>query len=124
MEQPKPAHDEMFCTTCGKIIKNQAEICIHCGVRVKAKSVAVSDPNVQYSEKSRIAAGVFGILLGGIGVHSFYLGKSGKGILQIVVTLITLGIGGLWGFIEGIIIIAGGKTVDGQGKPLKPNGAS
>ncbi|MSQ09369.1 MAG: TM2 domain-containing protein [Dehalococcoidia bacterium] len=79
--------------------------------------------NVQYSEKSRITAGILGILLGGIGVHSFYLGKTGKGILQIVVSVITLGIGGLWGFIEGIIIITGGKAVDGQGKPLKPNGA-
>ena len=120
MEQPKPAHDEAFCATCGKIIKKQAEICVHCGVRVKSVPVGGSDPNVQYSEKSRIAAGLLGIFLGSIGVHSFYLGKTGKGIVQIIVTVITLSIGGFWGFIEGIIIIAGGKTRDGQGKLLKP----
>ena len=28
--------DEMFCTSCGKIIRREAEICVHCGVRVQA----------------------------------------------------------------------------------------
>ena len=30
-EQPKS--DEMFCTSCGEVIKRAAEICPHCGVR-------------------------------------------------------------------------------------------
>ncbi len=29
--------DEMFCTSCGALIKREAEICVHCGVRVQAR---------------------------------------------------------------------------------------
>lgn len=64
--------------------------------------------------KSKLVAGLLGILLGPWGVHRFYLGYVGTGILQIVVTICTLGIGGLWGFIEGIICLCGGmRDADG-----------
>jgi TM2 domain-containing membrane protein YozV len=69
--------------------------------------------------KSRLAAGLLGILLGGWGIHRFYLGYVGIGILQIVVTLVTCGIGSLWGFIEGILILTGWMETDAQGRPLK-----
>jgi len=120
MQSPtvKPGLDEMYCWSCGVVIKRAAEICVHCGVRVDRSSSQA--PQVAYSEKSRVAAGVLGIILGGIGVHRFYLGFIGIGILQIVVTVFTLGFGSLWGFIEGIIIIAGAGFRDSSGKPLKP----
>jgi TM2 domain-containing membrane protein YozV len=70
------------------------------------------------SDKSKIAAGLLGIFLGGFGVGRFYLGYTTIGILQIVVTFITLGIGSLWGFIDGIIIITGGVP-DAQGRRLR-----
>jgi len=69
--------------------------------------------------KSRVAAGILGIVLGHIGVHRFYLGFTGIGIVQILVTLGTFGIGGLWGFIEGIIILTGGFATDARGVPLR-----
>jgi TM2 domain-containing membrane protein YozV len=69
--------------------------------------------------KSKVAAGVLGILLGGFGVHRFYLGFVGIGILQIVVTILTLGIGALWGFIEGILILTGSMNRDAKGRPLR-----
>jgi TM2 domain-containing membrane protein YozV len=116
MENPKPKTDEMYCSCCGSIIKRQAEICVNCGVRVSTQPLAVG---VVTSDKSRLAAGLLGILLGGIGVHRFYLGNIGIGIIQIIVTIITLGIGSLWGFIEGIIIIAGANWKDAEGMPLK-----
>ena len=121
-ETARPGVDEMFCTTCGKIINKQAEICPHCGVRVRPAPVTGSqfDPNVRYSEKSRIVAGVLGIVLGGLGIHRFYLGNIGLGIVQIIVSIITLGIGSIWGFIEGIIIIAGANWKDSEGLPLRP----
>ena len=119
--QEKLGSDEMFCSSCGSVIKKRAEICVHCGVKV-GDGLAESGQSVEYSEKSRTVAGILGIVLGGIGVHRFYLGNVGLGILQIVVTVFTLGIGGLWGFIEGVIIIAGGKWKDGDGKPLRPHG--
>ena len=55
--------------------------------------------------KSKLAAGLLGIFLGSIGVGQFYRGNIGLGILQIVVTLVTCGVGALWGFIEGIVVL-------------------
>lgn len=70
--------------------------------------------------KSKLVAGLLGILLGGLGVHRFYLGYTGIGILQIVVTIVTCCYGWVWGFIEGILIIAGSTiTTDAEGRPLK-----
>jgi TM2 domain-containing membrane protein YozV len=54
-----------------------------------------------------------------LGIHRFYLGYIGIGIAQIVVTLLTFGLGAVWGFIEGILILVGsGITTDAQGRPL------
>lgn len=68
--------------------------------------------------KSKLVAGLLGVLLGGWGIHNFYLGNTQKGIIQIVVSLVTCGIGGLWGFIEGIMILAGNINTDSDGNPL------
>ena len=70
--------------------------------------------------KSKLAAGLLGIFLGGFGVHRFYLGYTTIGVVQILVTVLTCGAGHIWGFIEGILIIAGTTiTTDAQGRPLK-----
>ncbi|WP_419882680.1 TM2 domain-containing protein [Peribacillus sp. B-H-3] len=53
--------------------------------------------------KSKVAAGVLGILLGNFGVHKFYLGKIGMGILYLV--FCWTGIPGIIGLIEGIIYL-------------------
>ncbi|MBB6335684.1 TM2 domain-containing protein [Schaalia hyovaginalis] len=58
-----------------------------------------------YAPKSKIVAGLLGILLGSIGIHNFYLGKTTRAVVQIIVTIVTFGLGGLWGFIEGILIL-------------------
>ena len=34
--------------------------------------------------KNKIAAGLFGILLGGLGIHKFYLGQIGWGIVYLL----------------------------------------
>lgn len=70
--------------------------------------------------KSKLAAGLLGIFLGGLGVHRFYLGYTGLGIAQIAVTLVTCGLGCIWGLIEGILILCGSSiTTDADGRPLK-----
>jgi len=122
LEQTKwPQPDEMYCPSCGKVIKKLAELCVHCGVRpaIFATSGEETLDTTEYSPKSRIAAGILGILLGAFGVHRFYLGYVGIGIIQIIATLLTAFIGGIWGIIEGIIIVAGGDWNDSDGKPLK-----
>ncbi|MCB9372814.1 MAG: NINE protein [Microthrixaceae bacterium] len=70
--------------------------------------------------KSKMAAGLLGIFLGSFGVHRFYLGYPGIGIAQIVVTFVTCGIGGIWGLIEGIMILTGSASfaTDAEGRPL------
>jgi TM2 domain-containing membrane protein YozV len=71
--------------------------------------------------KSRLTAGLLGIFLGALGVHRFYLGYLSIGVLQILVTLATCGIGGLWGLIEGVLILRGKAiTTDAEGRPLQP----
>lgn len=41
------------------------------------------DPPAGYPQKSRIAAGLFGMLMGTFGVHNFYLGNTQRGLIQI-----------------------------------------
>jgi len=55
--------------------------------------------------EKKVAAGILGILLGGLGVHKFYLGYTKEGIIQIIITIVTCGIGSVIGFIEGIIYL-------------------
>ena len=66
------------------------------------------------SARSKVVAGVLGILLGWLGVHRFYLGYVGIGVLQIILFFVTAGIAGVWGFIEGILCLTGHmRDVDG-----------
>ncbi|MEV1171656.1 TM2 domain-containing protein [Nonomuraea sp. NPDC049784] len=63
--------------------------------------------------KSWIVAVLLCFFLGVLGVHRFYVGKIGTGILQ----LITLGGFGIWVLIDFIVILVG-KFTDKQGQPL------
>ncbi len=65
------------------------------------------------SPKSRLVALLFCLFLGALGVHRFYVGKVGTGILQ----LITLGGVGLWVLID-LIMIAAGSFRDKEGLRL------
>lgn len=71
-----------------------------------------------YAPKSKIAAGLLGIFLGGFGIHNFYLGYTGKAVAQIVVTFLTCGLGSIWGLVEGILILTGSINTDANGVPL------
>jgi TM2 domain-containing membrane protein YozV len=67
-----------------------------------------------------MVAGLLGIFLGGFGVHRFYLGYSGIGVAQIIVTIVTCGLGAFWGVIEGVLILVGHESfrTDANGVPL------
>ena len=62
------------------------------------------------SDKNFVATLLLCVLLGGLGVHRFYVGKIGTGILQ----LITMGGLGIWALID-LIMIAVGKFTDKDG---------
>ena len=55
--------------------------------------------------KDKTTAGILGILLGSLGIHHFYLGSTTTGIIEIVLTFVTCGIGGLLGLVEGILLL-------------------
>ena len=59
--------------------------------------------------EKKIVAGILAILVGPLGIHKFYLGYTTAGLIMILVTVLTCGIGGsiMWviGLIEGIIYL-------------------
>ncbi|MDP2923364.1 MAG: TM2 domain-containing protein [Candidatus Omnitrophota bacterium] len=97
---------KMFCKSCGKELKDEAAICVSCGVKVEK-------PKSQ-DEREWVVALLLSIFLGQLGIDRFYLGHIGLGILK----LVTLGGCGLWWLID-LILIAADKVTDANGKPLK-----
>ena len=98
-----------YCHNCGNPTVPGAAVCTACGV---ALNVVTAD------SKSKMTAGLLGIFLGGLGIHNFYLGYTGKAIAQIVLSL-CFGAGAIWGLIEGILILCGKINKDAKGNPLK-----
>jgi len=107
-----------FCKNCGNEINENAYVCVKCGVKV-AEDVKVNNVS---NPKSKIAAGLMGIFLGYFGVHNFYLGYTGKAVAQLLITILSCGIlsvaSGIWGLIEGILILAGNIDRDAKGNML------
>ena len=54
--------------------------------------------------KSKVVAGVLGILLGGLGVHHFYLGSINSGLI-LLVSSCCFGLGSVLGLVEGIMLL-------------------
>ena len=79
------------------------------------------DGEMIISKKDKTTAGILGILLGGFGVHRMYMGFIGIGLLQLILTILTLGIAAVWGFIEGILILVQDDWTDSEGQLLKGN---
>lgn len=107
-----------FCSNCGKELQENQDVCLNCGVTTKKSNNANNNSN----DKSKIAAGILGILLGSLGIHNFYLGYTGKAIAQLLITILSCGtlsvVSGIWGLIEGIMILTGSITTDAQGNTL------
>ena len=64
--------------------------------------------------KSKLVTFLLCFFFGGLGVHRFYLGKIGTGIVQ----LLTCGGCGIWALIDFIMILVGSFT-DAEGNPIK-----
>lgn len=67
------------------------------------------EPNPRDFAGKKVAAGVCGILLGSLGIHKFILGLTTPGLIMLLVTLLSCGLGGIVmgpiGLIEGIIYL-------------------
>lgn len=76
-------------------------------------------PQSGVSPRSKIAAGLLALFLGGIGIHQFYLGKTGLGLAMLLLCVLTCGWGGIitgiWALVDAIILLTGsGKDVEGR----------
>ena len=149
----------MFCTNCGAQNEPGTIFCTKCGARLGGEAVAppsegappidaVQTPPAAYvpppggyatppyqdpTAKSKLAAGLLGIFLGGLGIHRFYLGYTNIGIAQLATDVIgwillpfTCGISlifilaaHVWGLVDGVMILTGSINTDAQGKPLR-----
>ena len=74
----------------------------------------MNETAVEKSEKGFVATLLLALFLGGLGVHRFFVGKIGTGVLQ----LITLGGLGIWALIDVIMIVVG-SFKDKDGLPIK-----
>ena len=74
---------------------------------------AIDESGAPVSPKSRLAAAILAWFLGFLGVHRFYVGKIGTGILMIL----TLGGLGVWVLIDFIMILVGSFS-DKEGRRL------
>ncbi len=66
---------------------------------------------MEQSEKSWLTTVLLCFFLGGLGIHSFYAGKTVNGIIQ----LLTCGGCGVWTLIDFIMLLTK-KYTDGEGK--------
>ena len=85
-----------FCRSCDRAIHQFAATCTHCGA-TQITTPTWTPP--QEPAKSKVTAGVLALLLGGIGIHKFYLGSWGWGIVYIVFC---------WTYIPALVALAEG----------------
>ncbi|MBN2380437.1 TM2 domain-containing protein [candidate division WOR-3 bacterium] len=99
-----------YCYNCGAQTKPEQDVCLKCGVSLTGKTT----PTPYSSNKEWLTTLLLCIFVGGLGVHRFYTGKVGTGILM----LFTAGGCGIWWLID-LIMIATGEFKDDQGRPLR-----
>lgn len=96
-----------FCFSCGDVIESAAVVCPRCGVAQPAVTSGAE------SEKRILPAFLLCFFLGVFGVHRFYAGKIGTGILE----LLTAGGLGIWWLVDMILILTG-SFKDGEGRKI------
>jgi len=102
----------MYCVNCGKELSVQAASCPSCGQPVRYPGMGPGySRDKTVSPKSRLAALLLCIFTGFLGVHRFYVGKVGTGVLMIF----TGGVFGILVLVDFIMIVTGGFT-DAEGR--------
>ncbi len=112
---------DSICPKCGAPIAAGATKCEYCGAVIatsapnnfNTNTTTNQQPNVivvnngintsAWPIKNKIVAAILAILLGGFGIHEFYLGRSGKGIFMLL--FCWTGIPAIVGFIQGILML-------------------
>ena len=90
------------CRYCGELIdptlrmmtemKNESKTAVNIvsgpAVKIVPLGNNVSSTAVEVSPKQRITYILLGIFLGGLGIHNFYAGYSGRGVAQLLISLL------------------------------------
>lgn len=80
------------------------------------------DPRIP-RRRSRVVAGLLGVVLGGFGAHRFYLGHRKIGWAMVALSVLSLGFllpfVMLWGIVEGVCILIGAMNCDAEGRALR-----
>lgn len=97
-----------YCSHCGSQAVDDAVVCVSCGCAFAAQT---KPPAANCSPKSRLVTILLCAFLGGLGIHRFYVGKTGTGILW----LFTAGVFGIGALVD-LIMIACGSFTDKEGK--------
>ncbi len=84
---------------------------------VSERPMGTMNQQSQISDKGYVPAILICLFLGGLGVHRFWVGKIGTGILM----LLTFGGLGIWALVDLIMIICG-KFTDKEGRLIKSEG--
>jgi len=71
-----PFKQRKFCRRCGIALNPDQGMCIKCGAAISSMTKG--------NQKSRIAAALLALFLGGIGIHKFYLGSWGWGLIYLI----------------------------------------
>jgi TM2 domain-containing membrane protein YozV len=66
--------------------------------------------------KDRVAYILLAVFIGHLGIHNFFAGYTSRGVIQLVITIVTCGIGGIatwiWAIIEAITVTKDANGVD------------
>lgn len=102
----------MYCWNCGAEVSDNAVVCVNCGCAVgqPRKKVMTNDGSC----KDWLVTLLLCFFAGCFGIHRFYVGKTGTGIIM----LLTAGGCGIWTLIDFIVICMGNFT-DGEGKFIR-----
>ena len=111
-----------FCKFCGKRIPMDAVICTYCGRQVEMLKTEPAQPTIinttttLYIRKlNRILSLILCIILGTFGIHRFYEGKTGTGVLWLF-TFGLFGIGWLVDIISLVCLKTNDYYIDNKGK--------
>ena len=142
----------MYCRNCGTLMDKQdkncvkcnyvrgfgASYCPDCGAATTARARKCPDCGATLfvlrntKARRRTTAALLAFFLGMFGIHNFYLGYMRRGLLQLIISVLSIVIFfldfvfiigapvvmGLWGFLEGIKLASGNIRVDADGNFL------
>ncbi len=77
-------------------------------------------PGSGYSTRKKWIAILLALVAGGFGGHDFYLGDYKIGVIKVIVSIISCGaISWVWSFIDFLLLVAGKKKTDAEGRLLR-----